>query len=351
MIIEKKLEIDDTDFLSYIAVNDNVLSIIENRFNSSINFRGNIIRIKGKQDEIAIIENILRELNYILRKNKIITEVDIKSVSDLLEINENKTDVFTVSNDKNVIYHGFKEQIRAKTQTQLEYWNLAKHNDVVFAIGPAGTGKTFLAVAMALQALKKGEVDRIILSRPAVEAGESLGFLPGDLNEKIDPYLRPLIDALQSMISFDKFKVLKEKNTIEINPLAYMRGRTLNNSFIILDEAQNATRAQMKMFLTRLGTRSKAIIAGDITQIDLPDKGNSGLVEASKILKNIEGIGFIQFTNKDVVRHKLVAKIIKAYENTYRTKENAKLDTNDKIDTSNNETTNNETTDNTEANS
>lgn len=314
MVLEKKIEIEDADFLSYIAVNDNILSTIESRFNSTINFRGNIIKIKGESDEISLIENILTELNYILKKNKIITDLDVKNTSDLLEINENKAANFSISNEKNIIYKGFKEYIRAKTQNQLEYWELVKKNDIVFAIGPAGTGKTFLAVALALQSLKKGEVERIILSRPAVEAGESLGFLPGDLDEKIDPYLRPLTDALQSMMSFEKYKLLKERNTIEINPLAYMRGRTLNNSFIILDEAQNATRAQMKMFLTRMGNNSKVIITGDITQIDLPDKGNSGLVEAAKILKNIDGIGFIQFSNKDVVRHKLVAKIIKAYE-------------------------------------
>lgn len=314
MINEKKFLIEDNDLLSYIAVNENVITFIENRFNSSINFRGNILKVKGKQEELDTIEKVFKEVSYMLKKNKLVTETDLKGIIDLLEINDNKVENFSLSNDKNLIYNGYKDQIRAKTESQLRYFNLVKKNDVVFAIGPAGTGKTFLAVAMALQALKKGEVDRLILSRPAVEAGESLGFLPGDLNEKIDPYLRPLTDALQSMISFEKFKVLREKNTIEINPLAYMRGRTLNNSFIILDEAQNSTKAQMKMFLTRLGNNSRAIITGDVTQIDLPDKYNSGLVEAENILQNIEGIGFIHFTNKDVVRHRLVAEIIKAYE-------------------------------------
>ncbi|MFY8161228.1 MAG: PhoH family protein [Candidatus Kapaibacteriota bacterium] len=322
MINEKKFLIEDNDLLSYIAVNENVITFIENRFNSSINFRGNILKVKGKQEELDTIEKVFKEVSYMLKKNKLVTETDLKGIIDLLEINDNKVENFSLSNDKNLIYNGYKDHIRAKTESQLRYFNLVKKNDVVFAIGPAGTGKTFLAVAMALQALKKGEVDRLILSRPAVEAGESLGFLPGDLNEKIDPYLRPLTDALQSMISFEKFKVLREKNTIEINPLAYMRGRTLNNSFIILDEAQNSTKAQMKMFLTRLGNNSRAIITGDVTQIDLPDKYNSGLVEAENILQNIDGIGFIHFTNKDVVRHRLVAEIIKAYEHKDNLKNN-----------------------------
>lgn len=315
MFIEKKFLIEDLDLLTYLGSNENLLNFIEMRFNSTINFRGNIIKIKGKTNEIELIENLIKELSYILKKNNIILESDINNVIELLQINNNKVDNVGVSNEKNIVYSGFKDQIRAKTPNQIKYVDLSKKNDVVFAIGPAGTGKTFLAVAMALQSLKKGEVDRLILSRPAVEAGESLGFLPGDLNEKIDPYLRPLTDALQAMITIDKFKILREKNTIEINPLAYMRGRTLNNSFIILDEAQNATKAQMKMFLTRLGNNSKAIITGDVTQIDLPDKRNSGLVEASNILQDIDGIGFIYFDNKDVVRHKLVADIIKAYEN------------------------------------
>lgn len=315
MFIEKKFIIDNLDLLSYLGSNENLLNYIEIRFNSTINFRGNIIKIKGKTNEIELIENVLKELTYVLKKNNLILESDISSIIELLQINNNKIDNISISNEKNIIYSGFKDQIRAKTPNQIKYVELSKKNDVVFAVGPAGTGKTFLAVAMALQSLKKGEVDRLILSRPAVEAGESLGFLPGDLNEKIDPYLRPLTDALQSMITLDKFKILRDKNTIEINPLAYMRGRTLNNSFIILDEAQNATKAQMKMFLTRLGNNSRAIITGDVTQIDLPDKRNSGLVEATNILKDIDGIGFIYFDNKDVVRHKLVADIIKAYEN------------------------------------
>jgi phosphate starvation-inducible PhoH-like protein len=188
------------------------------------------------------------------------------------------------------------------------------NNDLCFAIGPAGTGKTYLAVALALAALKNNEVTRIVLSRPAVEAGESLGFLPGDLSEKVDPYLRPLLDAITDMVSAEKFRSMSEKRIIEIVPLAYMRGRTLNNSFIILDEAQNATRTQMKMFLTRLGRNSKCIVTGDITQIDLPYKKDSGLVDVERILQSIPGIEFVYFDKADVVRHRLVADIIHAYE-------------------------------------
>ncbi|MGE5497249.1 MAG: PhoH family protein, partial [Syntrophothermus sp.] len=204
--------------------------------------------------------------------------------------------------------------IKAKTPTQIKYFQAVRKHDICFAIGPAGTGKTYLAVAFAVAALKKGLVNKIVLARPAVEAGESLGFLPGDFREKIDPYLRPLYDALDDMMPTDKLKGYIEKSVVEIVPLAYMRGRTLNNAFVILDEAQNATSMQMKMFLTRLGPNSKAIITGDITQIDLPAKMVSGLVQIQEILKNVEGVGFVYFEKGDVVRHKLVKDIINAYE-------------------------------------
>jgi phosphate starvation-inducible protein PhoH and related proteins len=206
------------------------------------------------------------------------------------------------------------EFIKPKTATQIEYTKKIKENDIVFAIGPAGTGKTYLAVAFAISALKNKQINKIVLSRPAVEAGESLGFLPGDLSEKIDPYLKPLYDALEDMIPLEKLKLYIEKKVIEIVPLAYMRGRTLSNSFVILDEAQNATNVQMKMFLTRLGPNSKAIITGDITQIDLQGKEHSGLVQIQNILKNIPDIEFVYFNKNDVVRHKLVKNIIDAYE-------------------------------------
>ena len=218
--------------------------------------------------------------------------------------------------DDPVVLYTHKGSVLARTPGQKEYLRAVNQNDIVFAIGPAGTGKTYQAVAMAVSALKSRSVDRIIITRPAVEAGERLGFLPGDLKDKVDPYLTPLYDALNDMIPRDKLKVYIDQKTIEIAPLAYMRGRTLHNSFIILDEAQNATPMQMKMFLTRLGVTSKAIITGDITQIDLPINDKSGLIDASRVLKKIDGISFVNFNEQDVVRHKLVKNIIKAYANT-----------------------------------
>jgi phosphate starvation-inducible protein PhoH and related proteins len=215
---------------------------------------------------------------------------------------------------ENIILFKKNDYIKPKTPTQIKYFKEVKENDIIFAIGPAGTGKTYLGVAFALESLKKKEINKIVLSRPAVEAGESLGFLPGDLSEKIDPYLKPLYDALEDMIPIEKLESYMKKNVIEIVPLAYMRGRTLNNSFVILDEAQNASTIQMKMFLTRLGPNSKAIITGDITQIDLPKKENSGLVQIQNILKGIKDISFVYFNKSDVVRHKLVKDIIEAYE-------------------------------------
>ena len=207
--------------------------------------------------------------------------------------------------------------LKAKTLGQKKYVDAMKNNTITFGIGPAGTGKTYLAVAMAVRAFRAKEVNRIILTRPAVEAGEKLGFLPGDLQNKVDPYLRPLYDALFDMLGAENFQRYQEKGNIEVAPLAYMRGRTLDDSFIILDEAQNTTPEQMKMFLTRLGFNSKAVITGDVTQIDLPDSKRSGLVEASRVLKNIDDIAIIQFSEKDVVRHRLVQAIIKAYEKYY----------------------------------
>ncbi len=206
------------------------------------------------------------------------------------------------------------EAVSAKTPGQRDIVKASEHNDILFAIGPAGTGKTYTSVALAVKALKERKVKKIILARPAVEAGENLGFLPGDLKEKIDPYLRPLYDALEEMIEFDKLEFQLAKNVIEIAPLAYMRGRTLNNAFVILDEAQNATNTQMKMFLTRIGFNSRAIITGDVTQTDLPQKQQSGLISIQTILKNIDGISFVYLDQKDVVRHKLVRDIIDAYE-------------------------------------
>ncbi len=314
-MIEKKINYENVDLVSLFGFNNIFLLLIENRFKAGIIHRGQNLTLRGEEEEIIKIEKILNEMLYMLNRNKHLTEADVKTVIDIVDSSIVTENAKKETNPLNsIVYNGIKDSIRVRTQKQLEYWQKVQMNDMVFAIGPAGTGKTFLAVAMALASLRNNEVGRIILSRPAVEAGESLGFLPGDLQEKIDPYLRPLTDALHYMIGGEKVKILMDKNTIEITPLAYMRGRTLNNAFIILDEAQNATSIQMKMFLTRMGAKSKAIITGDVTQIDLPNNTLSGLIHAQKILKNIEGIDFVYFDNRDVVRHKLVADIIRAYE-------------------------------------
>jgi len=320
-LTEKRIEFEDIEPVALFGTNDIFINMIENRFKAGIIVRGSSLILKGEENEIEKIEKILNEMNYMLKRNKNLIESDVKTVIDLVDNKPKGSDSHSARFMNQVIFQGVKDSIRVRNAKQHDYFKLIQQNDLVFAIGPAGTGKTFLAVAMALASLRNNEVTRIILSRPAVEAGESLGFLPGDLQEKIDPYLRPLMDALHFMISAEKVKSLIEKNVIEITPLAYMRGRTLSNSFIILDEAQNATATQMKMFLTRLGPNSKAIVTGDITQIDLPHHAVSGLKEAQRLLKNIDDIGFIYFDNKDVVRHKLVAEIIKAYENDIAKKE------------------------------
>lgn len=312
---ERLIEIEDINLGEILGYNDHYLNMIENRFQAStIIIRGNNIILRGSEEELNKIEGVIQEMIYMYNRNGSLSEEDISMVLNFIDAIENANTKISPGSTQTIIYNGVKSVIKAKTPKQREYFRKVLENDLVFSIGPAGTGKTFLAVAFALAALKKNEVSRIILSRPAVEAGESLGFLPGDLSEKIDPYLRPLMDALQDMLSPEKLKVLKERNIIEINPLAYMRGRTLNNSFVILDEAQNATTTQMKMFLTRLGQGSKAIITGDKSQIDLPKKSQSGLVDAERILRKVEGIDFVYFDHNDVVRHRLVADIIRAYE-------------------------------------
>lgn len=308
---EKKLTLDNVDMLSLLGMNDSNLKMIEDRFNASIIVRGENVVIKGVLEEIETIEKILKEMVYVLNTSGRLQKNDVGTILDLtLEGKEIVSDKEVDS----IILYTKNDAIRARTPGQINYVKIAAKNDICFAIGPAGTGKTYLAVALAVSAHKKGRVNKIILARPAVEAGESLGFLPGDFREKIDPYLRPLYDALDDMMPSDKLKGYIEKRIVEIVPLAYMRGRTLNNAFVILDEAQNATDMQMKMFLTRLGANSKAIITGDITQIDLPPKTVSGLIQAKEILSNIDGVGFVYFNKGDVVRHRLVKDIIDAYE-------------------------------------
>ncbi len=309
--VEKRLVLENVDMLSLLGSNDSNLKLIEDKFNASVVVRGENVVIKGVLEEVDVVEKVIKEMVYVLNTNGSLRTADIEAILDLTIHGK---EIITEKEFDSIVLYTKNDVIKAKTAGQINYLQTALKNDICFAIGPAGTGKTYLAVAFAVSALKKGIVSRIVLARPAVEAGESLGFLPGDFREKIDPYLRPLYDALDDMMPSDKLKGYLEKRTVEIVPLAYMRGRTLNNAFVILDEAQNATDVQMKMFLTRLGVNSKAIITGDITQIDLPPRTVSGLVQAREILKNIDGVGFVYFEKSDVVRHKLVKDIINAYE-------------------------------------
>jgi phosphate starvation-inducible PhoH-like protein len=309
--IEKILTLENVDMLSLLGMNDNNIKPIEDRFNTSITVRGENVYIKGVPEEIDAVEKIFKEMIYVLNTTGNLRPSDVTTI---MELTLQGKEIISEKEYDTIVLYSKNDVVKAKTPTQIKYFQAVKKQDICFAIGPAGTGKTYLAVAFAVAALKKGLVNKIVLARPAVEAGESLGFLPGDFREKIDPYLRPLYDALDNMMPSDKLKSYIEKGVIEIVPLAYMRGRTLNNAFVILDEAQNSTSMQMKMFLTRLGPNSKAIITGDITQIDLPTKTVSGLVQIQDILKDVEGVGFVYFDKGDVVRHKLVKDIINAYE-------------------------------------
>ncbi len=278
----------------------------------TINARGSKVFIQGDNFAVALAENVLNQLYNLLKEGYPVHANDIDYAVRVLSANHraNLKDIFLDT----VYITSKKSPVTPKSQNQKEYIEAIRKFDIVFGIGPAGTGKTYLAMAMAVSALTKGLVSRIILTRPAVEAGEELGFLPGDLAEKVDPYLRPLYDALHDMMRFEKVASLMQQGAIEVAPIAFMRGRTLNDSFVILDEAQNTTSEQMKMFLTRIGFNSKAVITGDITQIDLPPERMSGLIETKNILQGIKGIKFVFFTKADVVRHKLVQEIIKAYE-------------------------------------
>jgi phosphate starvation-inducible PhoH-like protein len=319
-VIEKKIKLEGVDTFALLGLNDANLQILENRFDSNIFVRGGSMTIRGSQNEVEQIDKVVKELIFLVNKNGSLTSNDVETVVDLVTANaepalpKNITSAFSQEEMDSVILYTKNQIIRAKTPGQRAYLQAMKKNDIVFAVGPAGTGKTYLAVALAVASLKNNEITKIVLTRPAVEAGESLGFLPGDLKEKIDPYLRPLYDALDDMIPAEKLRNYIEKRVIEIAPLAYMRGRTLNNAFVILDEAQNASAMQMKMFLTRLGPNSRAIITGDITQIDLPTKSASGLVQIQDVLKGVGGISFVYFDRNDVVRHRLVKDIIDAYD-------------------------------------
>lgn len=309
--IEKIITLDNVDMMSLLGINDANLKPIDDRFNTTVIVRGENVFIKGVPDEVEAVEKIFREMIYVLNTTGRLNSSDVMTI---MELTLQGKEIISEKEYDTIVLYTKNDVIKAKTPTQIKYFQTVRRNDICFAIGPAGTGKTYLAVAFAVAALKKGVVNKIVLARPAVEAGESLGFLPGDFREKIDPYLRPLYDALDDMMPTDKLRAYIEKGQVEIVPLAYMRGRTLNNAFVILDEAQNSTSMQMKMFLTRLGPNSKAIVTGDITQIDLPMKTTSGLVQIQEILSNVEGIGFVYFEKADVVRHKLVKDIINAYE-------------------------------------
>jgi phosphate starvation-inducible protein PhoH and related proteins len=301
----------DVDLAQLLGRNDDHLRTLESEFEVRIVARGHDVMLKGDERQVQKAERALTQLAELVRSGAPVRAMEVRAAARMLSGDE-EADLKSVFADA-ISVPSRKKWITPKTIGQKKYVDAIRHNDMVFGIGPAGTGKSFLAVAMAVNALMRRDVARIVLTRPAVEAGERLGFLPGDLYEKVHPYLRPLYDALYDMLESEKVGSLLEKGAIEIAPLAYMRGRTLNDAFIILDEAQNSTTEQMKMFLTRLGFNSKMVITGDITQVDLPASRHSGLIEVQKILQGVPGIDFVYFDEGDVVRHQLVSAIIRAY--------------------------------------
>lgn len=310
---ERIIEVQErSDMLGILGKNDELLRIIQKHYKSTIVVRGNIISFSGEDSEVMLLEKLFKELLFLVHQGSILTMQDVRY--SIKMIDDGYEEKLRAMHSETIIANNRGRLVKAKTFGQLKYLNAIIDNEVTFGVGPAGTGKTYLAVALAVKALKNKEVEKIILTRPAVEAGEKLGFLPGDMQDKVDPYLRPLYDALYDLLGSETFQKYTSRGVIEVAPLAYMRGRTLNNAFIILDEAQNTTREQMKMFLTRFGFGSKMVITGDITQIDLPSGKSSGLKEATKILKNTAGIGMTFFNGDDVVRHEIVGAIIKAYE-------------------------------------
>lgn len=308
--MKKTIELKGVDLQTLLGVADLNVRLLNETFSTKILVRGSDITLDGDKNDVELVHEIIHEMIQTLNRKGSLTKKDVLQLIKVIR-SENG---HTVDVPKDVIHYGKKGAIVPRTEGQKKYAQICNKDDIVFSVGPAGTGKTFLAVAFAVAALENHDVDRIILCRPAVEAGESLGFLPGDLKEKVDPYLTPLYDALNEIMPANKLKMILNKNVIEIIPLAYMRGRTLNNAFLILDEAQNSTPMQMKMFLTRLGVNSRAIITGDITQIDLPRRSDSGLIDVLNILKGVDGIGFVKLDETDVVRHKLVRDIIIAYD-------------------------------------
>ncbi len=323
--VEERLDLGSFDekFYAIVGRGDENLKYFSQLFDVKISARGTEIFIRGEEDKVRAVYEFLKDIIRELRTSTLTPQEVKERAKNYVRLKLEKEEA---PKEEIILITHRKKAIMPKTHTQSIYVDAIKNNDIVFGIGPAGTGKTYLAMAMALAHLKANKVSKIILTRPAVEAGEKLGFLPGGIAEKVDPYLRPLYDALYDMVDYDKAVYMLERNIIEIAPLAFMRGRTLNDAFIILDEAQNSTKEQMKMFLTRIGFGSKAVITGDITQIDLPKREQSGLVEAVKVLQGIEGISFVWFKDEDVVRHPIVARIIKAYEEFERAKEKQSLD-------------------------
>jgi phosphate starvation-inducible protein PhoH and related proteins len=307
-----KIELPPRGLETLFGVHDQNIKYLESLLDVRINARGQDVSIDGDPKDVETAERILEDFSELFKEGRQFTDKELREA--FAQIAEDRAfslrDYFT----KSRFNPAGKKQVAPKSANQRKYIQAIQERDVVFGIGVAGTGKTYLAVAMAVQALMQKQVNRIVLARPAVEAGEKLGFLPGDLQDKVDPYLRPLYDALFDLIDYERVTRLLEKRVIEVAPLAFMRGRTLADAFIILDEAQNTTSEQMKMFLTRIGFGSKAVITGDVTQVDLPAGKRSGLIEAERVLSNLEGIEFVYFTDKDVVRHKLVQMIIRAYE-------------------------------------
>lgn len=312
-MIEKVVKVDSYEqVISLFGKYDENINMLQKEYDVIIFSRGSDIKISGKEPDVARASKAVDGLLSLVRKGETINEHNIKYVISMA--NEGTQTEFESLYNSCIAISASGKPVRPKTITQKKYIDAITKNTITLGVGPAGTGKTYLAVSMAVKALKAEEVTKIILTRPAVEAGEKLGFLPGDLQTKVDPYLRPLYDALYDMFGPEAFHKNLERSSIEVAPLAYMRGRTLDDAFIILDEAQNSTPEQMKMFLTRLGFNSKMIITGDVTQIDLPDARRSGLIDAMNILRDVEDIGIVNFTEKDVVRHRLVQEIVKAYE-------------------------------------
>jgi phosphate starvation-inducible protein PhoH and related proteins len=317
--VKRKLKVSDIDAVHLYGRHDVNLRLVQDSFNANVTARDGEITIVGEEDEVAQVENVLTEMANLVRRGRTVRREDVSYAIGMVKSDKSvELSEFYAEGGR---LKGLRKPVEPKTVGQKKYVDAMQKHDIVVAIGPAGTGKTYLAVAMAVAALRKKEVERIILVRPAVEAGESLGYLPGDYQEKIAPYLRPLYDALRDMMDPERVRKLTDIGTIEIIPLAYMRGRTLNDAFVILDEAQNSTMPQMKMFLTRLGYNSRAVITGDITQIDLTSKEMSGLVRIQGILSDIQGIEFVYLNESDVVRHRLVREVIKAFERYARARE------------------------------